>query len=74
MLVSAVVWAQRLKHVFTIDIETRRECGGAMKVIACIEDPVVIWKILDYLKKKGKYQGAVRLPESRGQPRTRLFG
>jgi len=25
--------------------ETCRECGGAIKVIACIEDPVVIEKI-----------------------------
>jgi hypothetical protein len=27
-------------------------CGGAFKVIACIEDPVVIKKILDHLKEK----------------------
>jgi rRNA maturation protein Nop10 len=32
-------WAQRLKRVFTIDIETCRDCGGAVKVMACIEDP-----------------------------------
>ena len=34
-------WAQRLKRVFNIDIETCSECGGAVKIIACIEDPVV---------------------------------
>ena len=28
------------------------ECGGAVKVIACIEDPVVIQKILSYLKRQ----------------------
>lgn len=68
------LWAQRLKRVFNIDIETCRECGGAMKVIACIEDPVVIQRILNHLKEKGEHQDAVRLPESRGPPQTRLFG
>jgi hypothetical protein len=49
---ASMTWAQRLKRVFNIDIETCRECGGAMKVIACIEDPVVIKKILEHLKTK----------------------
>jgi hypothetical protein len=44
-----------------------------MKVIACIEDPEVIQKILDHLKEKGACQDAVRLPESRGPPQTSLF-
>jgi hypothetical protein len=76
---AAMTWAQRLKRVFNIDIETCRECGGAMKVIAdtsdrCIEDPVVIQKILNHLKEKGEYQDAFRLPASRGPPQTSLFG
>lgn len=71
---TAMTWAQRLKRVFNIDIETCRECGGAMKVIACIEDPVVIQKILNHLKEKGEYQDTFRLPESRGPPQTSLFG
>ncbi|EGA7411532.1 hypothetical protein JSZ49_004761 [Salmonella enterica] len=41
-----MTWAQRLKRVFNIDIETCSGCGGAMKVIACIEDPIVIKQIL----------------------------
>jgi len=45
-------WAQRLKRVFNIDIETCSECGGAVKVIAGIENPVVIKKILTHLKQK----------------------
>ena len=45
-----------------------------MKVIACIEDPVVIRKILDHLKEKGEYQDVFRLPESRGPPQSSLFG
>jgi hypothetical protein len=36
---ASMTWAQRLKRVFNIDIETCRACGGAVKVIACIEDP-----------------------------------
>jgi hypothetical protein len=42
----ATTWAQRLKRVFNIDIETCRECGGAVKVIACIDDPVVLRRYL----------------------------
>jgi len=36
--------------VFNIDFETCSECGGPVKVIACIEDPVVIEKILTHLE------------------------
>src|SRR5699024_12310679 len=49
---ASMTWAQRLKRVFNIDIETCSGCGGAMKVIACIEDPIVIKQILDHLKHK----------------------
>ena len=45
-------WAQRLKRVFKIDIETCSACGGAMRIIACIEDAVVIEKILAHLDRK----------------------
>jgi len=27
-----MTWARRLKRVFNINVETRRECGGAVKV------------------------------------------
>jgi hypothetical protein len=47
---AAMTWAQRLKRVFGIDIETCPACGGAVRIIACIEGPVVIQKILDHLK------------------------
>jgi hypothetical protein len=30
----AMSWAQRLKRVFAIDIETCRQCGGKLRVIA----------------------------------------
>jgi len=47
-----MTWAQRLKRVFNIDIETCQHCGGAIKVIACIEDPAVITKILEHLEQR----------------------
>jgi len=28
-----MTWAQRLKRVFNIDVETCRACGGAAKVV-----------------------------------------
>jgi hypothetical protein len=68
-----MTWAQRLKRVFNIDIETCRECGGAMNVIACIEDPAVIRKILTYLADKALSAKPVPLPKSRAPPQVRLF-
>jgi hypothetical protein len=44
-----IKWAQLLKRVFNIDIETCTRCGGKVKIIAAIEDPTVIKKILDHL-------------------------
>jgi len=45
----AMSWAQRLKRVFAIDIEICRQCGGRLRVIASIEAPAVIERILEYL-------------------------
>jgi len=45
----AMSWAQRLKRVFAIDIETCRQCGGKLRVIASIEEPAVIKRILEHL-------------------------
>ena len=42
-------WARLLKRVFDIDIEHCPHCGGTMKIIAAIEQPAVITKILDHL-------------------------
>ena len=47
-----MIWAQRLKRVFNIEITRCTRCGGAVKIIACIEDPAVIKKILDHLAAK----------------------
>ena len=35
-------WARLLKRIFDIDVEHCPNCGGALKIIAAIEDPPVI--------------------------------
>jgi hypothetical protein len=87
---ASMSWAQRLKRVFAIDIETCSECGGAVKVaalahpcargisasmhvIASIEDPAVIQKILAHLKEKVTPAGWGRLPPCRAPPQTGWF-
>ena len=70
---ASLTWAKRLKRVFNIDTKTCSECTGAVKVIACIEDPKVIRQILDHLKHKGEYQDAIQLPDSRASPQTDLL-
>jgi hypothetical protein len=70
---AAMTWAQRLKRVFNIDMETCSTCGGALRVIACIEDPVVIDKILTHLEKKAIGVEPAVLPQSRAPPQSNLF-
>ena len=41
-------WSRLLRRVFDIDVE-RCVCGGKLKIIAAIEDPAVIAKILTHL-------------------------
>ncbi len=67
---ASMSWAQRLKRVFNIDIETCPRCGGAVRVIACIEDPVVIDKILTHLDNKAALAEPVVLPQSRAPPQN----
>ena len=65
----AMSWAQRLKRVFQPDLQSCAACGGQVRVIAGIEDPVVIGKILQHLEKTGPVlAGGVLLPEARGPP------
>jgi hypothetical protein len=68
-----MTWAQRLKRVFGIDIETCAVCGGAMRIVACIEDPAVIEKILAHLDAKPAAGRASR-PRPGRAPRARPSG
>ena len=70
---AAMTWAQRLKRVFGIDIETCPACGGAMRIIACIEDPEVIEKILAPLDAKASEPEAPLRPPCRAPPQRGLF-
>jgi len=60
--------------VFNIDIETCAKCGGEVRIIASIEDPGVIRKILAHLDEKVIPTGTGMLPESRAPPAMGLLG
>ena len=74
---AGMTWAQRLKRAFGIDIGTCSVCGGAMRIVTCIEDPVVIEKILAHLHEapvrdaKAAAAQAARPPPSRAAPQRR---
>lgn len=61
-----IPWARLLARVFNIDVETCTKCGGNMKIIAAIEDPKVIRKILNH---KGLPSKPPPLHPARGPPR-----
>jgi len=63
----------RLKRVFNIDIETCSECGGDVRIIASIEDPVVIQKILAHLDDNATSAATGLLPDCRASPTKGLF-
>jgi hypothetical protein len=65
---ASMTWAKRLKRVFNIDIETCSECGGDVRIIACIEDPIVIQKILAHLNNTASSAAAALLPDCRASP------
>ena len=58
----AMSWARRLKRVFRVEIEACARCGGKLKVIASIEEPAVIAKILAHLERTAPDQCQSELP------------
>ena len=76
---APMTWMQRLKRVFSIDIETCPKCGGTLRVIACIENPDVIATILEHIRARDEAEASQpRAPPLRtGHPDTssqhRLF-
>ena len=42
-------WARLLKRVFEFDLEHCPQCGGEFRIIAAIEEPAVIVRILTHL-------------------------
>jgi len=69
---AAMTWAQRLKRVFNIDIEVCDRCGGAVKVIACIEDHDTIDQILVHRRRKEQEMPILAhlVPPTRAPPGT----
>ncbi len=62
-------WARRLKRVFGVEIERCTRCGGQLKIIASIEEPQLIAKILSHLEPAApeQYQSELAL-RKRGPP------
>lgn len=54
-------------------MKTCRVCGGAAKVIACIEDPAVISKILNHLQEQSPLDSGIRIANPRAPPQAGLF-
>ncbi len=71
---QSMTWAERLKRVFNIDITICSRCGAAVRIIACIEDPSVIKKILAHLDaKSGGPTSVNQIPEPRAPPQESLW-
>ena len=45
-------WVQRLKRVFAIECETCPHCGGTLRVIAFIEEPALITRVLGHVQQR----------------------
>ena len=64
----AITWAKRLKRVFNVEIETCIACGGDVRIIASVEDPAVIQKILAHLDNMTGSAATALLPDCRASP------
>ena len=60
-----ISWARLLKRVFKIDVEICPHCKSRVRILAAIEDPEVIRKILGHL---GLATKPPRAHQSRGPP------
>jgi hypothetical protein len=69
----AMTWAQRLKRVFAIEIETCRRCGGKLEVIASIEDAALIERILAHRRERGEEPMPTASLGARAPPQASLF-
>jgi len=49
---TTMSWAMHLKRVFNIDIAVYRRCSGKVRIIACIEDALVIKQILSHINQQ----------------------
>jgi hypothetical protein len=68
----AMTWMQRLKRVFAIEIERCCRCGGQLEVIATIEEPALIERILAHLNRPPEASGGSAYAP-RAPPQSLLF-
>ncbi len=59
---------QFVTPTFNIDIQTCPHCQGRLKIIACIDDPAVIQKILTHLSQKATAADPSLRPLARAPP------
>jgi hypothetical protein len=69
----AMTWAARLKRVFGIEIEQCVRCGGRLRVIASIEDPELIDRILAHRQERGEEGAPAASLGPRAPPQASLF-
>jgi len=49
------LWAQLLRRVYEVDPLTCRQCGAPMRVVAFIQEPAAIRKILAHLERHSEH-------------------
>ena len=70
----ALNWARRVKRVFGIELEQCACCGGRLRVIASIEEPELIERILAHRRERGGEGDAPMCSlGARAPPRASLF-
>jgi len=68
---EAMSWARRLKRVFGIEIDGCARCGETLKIIAGIEAPAVIARILAHLERTAPEQYPAERPLGARTPPAR---
>ena len=63
-------WARLLKRVFKIDVSVCPDCGGQMKIIACLTDTESIRR---YLKGADLPTEPPRIAPARSPPQEEMF-
>ena len=56
------LWAQLLRRVYEVDPLTCRRCGAPMRLVAFIQEPAAIRKILAHLERHGWHRYLSRDP------------
>jgi hypothetical protein len=75
MPINTVSWKSAITDIQRLSpAAVSVQLGRMVKVIACIEDPVVIEKILSHLSEKASSTETTLLPESRAPPHAGLYG